>query len=374
MFAGRSLSRLVRTVVAGALVALSIFAALAGNASKASAASGPNLTSKDLLVGGFFAPAPGSAWLKADQIAAIENSEQSFGRKYDLVQSYYPFATAFPTWRETYNISMGRTPVIGWNGIKDVDSVASGAYDAMIHTRARDVKALGAPVVIRFAWEMDGAANPVKPNNAPGYVAQWRRIHSIFAQEGATNVIWMWCPNAWGIDNGSAQPFYPGDDVVDWIGADGYDFAPVKPKAKHATFEAIFAKSYDYAKAHNKPFTIGEFGALEDTAISGYKAQWLDAARTALTGRLAGTKAILAWSHQDGTYDDPSTMYNFRFDSSPAVTAAWARWSTATNGSNTTVTPATDPQPPTAGQVIRPRADRQVGGRPPRALVRRIAA
>jgi hypothetical protein len=380
MFAGRSVLHLVRRTAAGGIVTLLALAALAGTAHEATsatvAATGSKLTNKELLVGGYFAPKAGD-YTKAGQQAEITKAEAAFGKRFDLVQSYYPFNTPFPTWRESWNLAQGRTPVIAWNGITDAASVAAGSYDAMIRTRARDVAALGAPVVMRFAWEMDGYNNPVKPASAADYVAQWRRIHRLFAEEGATNVIWMWCPNAWGFDNGQAPAYYPGDDVVDWVGADGYDLAPLKAKAKHQSFESIFAKSYDWAKSHNKPFTIGEFGALEDGAT--YKAEWVDAARNALTGRLAGTKAVLAWSHEDVTYDDKTKTYNFRMDSSPAVAVAWARWATATNGSEVVVppvvTPVTNPVSSTVGaQVVRPRADRQGSHRPMRAAIRRVAA
>jgi hypothetical protein len=295
------------------------------------AAIGDRLTDSSLLVGGYFPPKTGE-YTRDAVLAELQLSEASFGRRYDLVQWYYSFTDPFPTWREEVHLAEGRTPVIAWNGISDASSVAGGAYDAMIRTRARAVRALPGSVVIRFAWEMDGIHNPLRPESPSAYVQEWRRIHRLFAEEGATNVVWMWCPNAWGIDNGTAPAYYPGDDVVDWIGADGYDFAPIRPGDEHRSFEAIFSRSYDWAKGRGKPFTIGEFGALEDPAIPGYKAAWYDAARQSLTGRLVGTKAAMTWSNAAGTYTDPAHLYNFRLDTSSAVKTAWARWAGAGNG------------------------------------------
>jgi hypothetical protein len=297
---------------------------------RAEAAVGGRLTDPSLLVGGYFPPRSGD-FNRDAVLDELQRSEGAFGRRYDLVQWYYSFADTFPTWREELHLAQGRVPVIAWNGITDASSVAGGAYDALIRTRARGVRALGGPVVIRFAWEMDGASNPLRPESAATYVQEWRRIHTIFAQEGATNVVWMWCPNAWGFENGTAPAFYPGDDVVDWVGADGYDFAPLRPGAQHRSFEAIFADSYDWAKGRGKPFAIGEFGALEDPAIPGYKAAWYDAARQSLGGRLAGTKAAMTWSNIGNTYTDPTHAYDFRLDSSPTATAAWSRWAGASS-------------------------------------------
>src|SRR5204863_202833 len=58
----------------------------------------------------------------------------------------------------------------------------------------------------------------------------------IFKEEGADNVIWVWTPNAAGFKDGRkytggnppAPFFYPGDDYVDWISADGYNWGVSK--------------------------------------------------------------------------------------------------------------------------------------------------
>ena len=55
----------------------------------------------------------------------------------------------------------------------------------------------------------------------------------IFDAEGATNVTWAWCGTAWGMKTpdsatstaGSAYQYYPGDDVIDWVCADGFNWA-----------------------------------------------------------------------------------------------------------------------------------------------------
>jgi hypothetical protein len=81
------------------------------------------------------------------------------------------------------------------------------------------------------------------------FVAAWRRTVDIFRAEGVTNVSWVWNP----IQAPMAQdytPFYPGDDYVDWAGADMYDDQPP------ASIEA----PYQFAVLHGKPFFLGEWG------------------------------------------------------------------------------------------------------------------
>ena len=51
---------------------------------------------------------------------------------------------------------------------------------------------------------------------------------SVFEQEGTSNVSWTWTMTDWAFkttDERAADNWYPGDDVVDVIGADAYNFS-----------------------------------------------------------------------------------------------------------------------------------------------------
>ena len=51
---------------------------------------------------------------------------------------------------------------------------------------------------------------------------------SVFKQEGTSNVSWTWTMTDWAFettDERAADNWYPGDDVVDVIGADAYNFS-----------------------------------------------------------------------------------------------------------------------------------------------------
>ena len=61
--------------------------------------------------------------------------------------------------------------------------------------------------------------------SAEDYVAAYRRVRGMFDDAGAKHVEWVWCPNV--IVNGDAEAIsrcYPGDDFVDIVGVDGYNF------------------------------------------------------------------------------------------------------------------------------------------------------
>lgn len=172
--------------------------------------------------------------------------EAQLGRKADIGHQFYPFATPFPTWRETWHIRNGRTPMISWNGTTS-STVNSGQHDGLIRTRARAVKALNTPVFLRYFWEPDAAKKDAMAQSPAAYIANWRRVHSIFQQEGVTNAAFVWCPTAWGFANGEAQTFYPGDQYVDWICADGYTGARASPVTSGGTGRPSTASSTNSA-------------------------------------------------------------------------------------------------------------------------------
>jgi beta-mannanase len=102
------------------------------------------------------------------------------------------------------------------------------------------------------------------------YLAAWRHIRAIFAAEGVDNVAWVWCPTATGFVSGRAQPYYPGDNEVDWVCVDAYT------SADYTSLEALIAPFLSWAAHHPKPIIIGEFGARDGEP--GQREKWLEAA------------------------------------------------------------------------------------------------
>ena len=76
------------------------------------------------------------------------------------------------------------------------------------------------------------------------------RIRRIFNEEDAQNAIWVWCVDAADFGNGTADAWYPGDDAVDWICADGYNPRnPGRPESLAGSFEEIFTPFHDWGVA-----------------------------------------------------------------------------------------------------------------------------
>jgi len=217
----------------------------------------------------------------AAEKSAVTALEQSIGRTLDIDNNFYPWDDPFPTDVERWDLQNGRIPMMSWNG-KNVQAsdIAAGRYDAMIKDRAKATKALGKPVLIRWFWEMDGNKKSTFAGSPAQYVAAWQHIVTIFRDQGAGNVRWVWCPNASAFNDGTAQQYYPGDDFVDWIAADGYNWAPGRAGDDYRPFKGIFQGFYGWASLKNKPIMVAETGAQERNP--GDKAQWISDARAAI--------------------------------------------------------------------------------------------
>jgi len=261
----------------------------------------------------FGAYVQGSGNDAAGQMAAVETRERELGRRLAIDHHFYPWDKEFPTNRERADLEAGRIPLISWNGTLNL-GIDLGLEDDLIRDRADAVKGLPGKVMIRWMWEMDGKRKADDSGHPALYVAAWRHIHDVFAEEGATNVQWVWCPNATAFaDDRNAPAYYPGDEYVDWICADGYNWAPGRNGDQWRSFASIYRPFYDWGLAHHKPLMVGEFGAQERNP--GDKAAWLTEAREALKTEFPAIKAVL--------YFDANKDYDWRVTTSPETLAAF---------------------------------------------------
>jgi hypothetical protein len=137
------------------------------------------------------------------------------------------------------------------------DSITGGKYDAYLQRFARESRQFAKPFLIRFAHEMNlaryhwgGTPQEFGPESGARYQAMFRHVVSVFRAQKADNVRWVFCPNS---DSIPAEPwnqiasYYPGDEVVDVIGLDGYNWGTTQTRAANGwdsewrSFQAIFA-------------------------------------------------------------------------------------------------------------------------------------
>jgi hypothetical protein len=260
---------------------------------------------------GSYSP-PETDWSMQGQKNEYLNLEAAIDRTLDMAHYYYDWGATFPTWRETWHLDNGRIPMISWKGF-NTEIINSGSQDGIIQARANGVEALGEPVFLRWLWEMNGAWTQQWTKNPTAFKNAWRRIHGIFRSNGATNAAFVWCPTAWGWQDGTAVQYYPGDSYVDWICADGYNWAPGKPGSTWRSFSWIFTDFYNWAAPKGKPIVIGEYGVQERGA--GEKAGWFNGAKGSLKNQFPAIKGVM--------YFDNDKLWDWRVDTTPSSLAAF---------------------------------------------------
>jgi hypothetical protein len=156
----------------------------------------------------------------------------------------------------------------------DNRSILDGEHDRLIREQADAIRTMKRPILLRIRWEMDRPNLRATMWSGADYIAAWKYIRNIFAQEKADNVSWVWCPTAEGFIRGDAPEFYPGDDQVDWTCVDVYAGKLFQPIGQ------LMGPFLQWAAQHPKPIIIGEFGVAKAWGSAG-RAAWLaDAERT----------------------------------------------------------------------------------------------
>ncbi|MGO9053310.1 MAG: glycoside hydrolase family 26 protein [Streptosporangiaceae bacterium] len=136
-----------------------------------------------------------------------------------------------------------------------VPAIAAGAYDGYLRSYADSVRDFGHPVVIGFGHEMNATwyswgYGHVRPAM---FVAAWRHLVTVFRDQGADNVTWLWTIQADVPGSGPVAAWWPGARYVTWIGIDGYYYRPTD------TFASVFGRTLDQVRAiARKPVLLSE--------------------------------------------------------------------------------------------------------------------
>jgi parallel beta-helix repeat protein len=244
--------------------------------------------------------------------------ETTIGRKLAIGHSRVP-------WRQNlgglaaWHAVEGRIPLISFGRGADTRQVATGVHDAYLTSLARSIRGLGRPVLLRYAWQMDDAASRSWVLSGRDYVAGWRHVRDLFTALGV-RASWVWAPNAdaFAGARGGVDQYYPGDDQVDWIAADGYNWNTCDGHSGWQPLEAIFKAFYAWGTAHNRQLMISETGTVEDPADPSRKAAWyLDAARS-LSQSMRRIRAVV--------YFDDRRPCNWRHNTSVQAVQGFIRF------------------------------------------------
>ncbi|MFV2174454.1 glycosyl hydrolase [Actinomadura sp. LOL_011] len=205
----------------------------------------------------------------------------------------------------------------------DIASAPPGSdIDGEIRRQARALKDLPGTVWFTFNHEPENSASSGmgRPRD---YVDAWRRVVTTFRQEGARNVrhVWTLTDAAFGRD---ASRYYPGDDHVDAIGVDAYNWFTCRGRDEGwRSLAELLERHRRFGDKHpGEELMVLETGTVEDPADPGRKARWL-ADATALFQRPEYRRytALLHWDARHGRPEGPTCAWDYR--SSEASLNAW---------------------------------------------------
>jgi Glycosyl hydrolase family 26 len=178
-------------------------------------------------------------------------------------------------------------------------SIARGDYDFHIVRWAEEAAAYKKPFFFRFAHEMNDPYRypwgPQNGNRAEDFINAWRHVHLLFEKKGATNAIWVWSPH---LSMPWLEYYYPGPDVVDWIGFGILNYGTVASWSRWWTVDDMLSRPYLPLASFKKPMMITEFGTL---SAGGDPTAWITGAHVAIENHYPEIHAIVLFNQ---THDD----------------------------------------------------------------------
>ncbi|PJI07016.1 MULTISPECIES: X2-like carbohydrate binding domain-containing protein [Clostridium] len=305
---------------------------LCGNGSKVFASS-----NRTIKYGAFFADKPTTQ--------GINDFETLQQKHLDTVNMFVNWKTNFSDIKKNFDAvyENGSTMSLTWEawGLSNSD-IASGKKDDYIKQMAEDMKAYNKNIVIRLFHEGNGnwydwAIGDSKVNTNETYIAAYRHVVDIFRAVGATNVKWNYNVNCSSVGTGASYlEQYPGDDYVDIISIDGYNWGTTQSwGSKWQSFDEIFSQAYNALKVKNKPIELSEFSSTE---IGGDKAAWFtDAFKQINSDKYSLINSVVCFSINKET--------DWRINSSESALKAYIdgihMTGTNTDVKNSTITPET---------------------------------
>src|ERR1041385_582400 len=302
---------------------------------------------QDLDEGRFLAGAWLGSW-PSDDNPVIHDFQHETGVRLDLVDVYLDWDTPVQNVTHTlHHIARhGAIPVLTWEAqtittqdildgsrrlpLRDGRTLALDEYLAEF---AKGVCAVadstGQPVLLRVLHEMNGNwfawgisyedAKGNRPNTADSYHQAWAKIHDAFTSRCGDGVRFVWAINHFSVGSGADfTNAYPGDDLVDFVAIDGYNWGTNAPWGWQS-FDTIFRDGYcALAGLTNKPVLVAEIASTEK---GGDKAAWIHDVFTRVPSydRIRG----LVWFNDDKYEIQVHGPMDWPLDSSPGALAAY---------------------------------------------------
>ena len=187
----------------------------------------------------------------------------------------------------------GRTPLVTWEAytptpaatpVDVLQRILDGVYDEYVDRWGRALAewvagpdgTLGTDddrqLLLRPLHEPNGDWYPWAPAASGAepalYARVWRRLHRRVNQAGATGdrVDWIWAVNHVDAGDVPAESLFPGDDVVDLLGVDGFNWGATRAWSEWQPPAAVFGEMLARVRSvSQRPVCIPEFGCTTAT-------------------------------------------------------------------------------------------------------------
>ena len=262
-----------------------------------------------------------------DAEAGLVALEDEVGRGFTIDRRYHHWDDAFPTDSERQSAAAGRTLLLSFSGLlrsgemrsfAEVADPANHQVAGELAAMAARVRDLGQPVLLIYH---DEAQNDTGFGSAAEFVAAWRRVVTSFRDAGADNAVWVWSLSSGGYPS-QADDWYPGDDVVDWIGSSGFNWYNGDPSSPWRTFSSVFSSFREWSQPKGKPLIIVSMASAENPTVDDSaprsKATWI----REMDDSVRDWPALQAVVWFQGT-DSGQPYHDWRVDSSPAALDAF---------------------------------------------------
>jgi len=263
-------------------------------------------------------------------LTRVQAHATDLGKSPTMVMWYIDWHNSgFPTTQAQNVHNAGYVPHIVWEPWMGLDEILAGNWDSYLQTFGQSVNQFGHPVMLRFGHEFNGDWYPWSYDNgnlngniasAAKWVQAYKYVHDKVVAAGATNAIWLWSPNA-GNGGKNAQDitaYYPGDNYVDWIAVDGYNWGTSQSWSSWQSFSDVFGSVYTKLVANypGKPIMLGEFGSSSTGETAGHdKVTWINDLFTQLKTNFPHIKAF--------TWFNVNKETDWRFNTTAQTKAAF---------------------------------------------------
>ena len=231
-------------------------------------------------------------------LSNVDAYSQLVGRRPTIVHGFQQFHDAIPNSGISHLLANYPEFMLTLeSGSMNLDQILAGQADAHFDRIGRDLGYIPHTIFVRLMHEMNGNWYPYSASKvADGqrkYREAFRRGVTRIRAAGGSNLRFVWCPNV-GAPVWPSSPlinFYPGDDVVDILGLDGYaGYRPATPLTFYSVFNAAVAEitaihpskplwlcewgmdAWDYSAAEKERFFDDGCAALKSPVYSRVKA------------------------------------------------------------------------------------------------------